>query len=577
MPRTKVRRTERGTKDVTVYEQAYEEVKNETLSVRAAAKKYDLCHVSLGRFKKKKEDALTRGENTVVTMGYKAWNKVFSADQEKIMADYIVKAAEIYYGFCPKEIRRFAYELAKKYNLTVPPQWEENQMATEDWFSRFMKRQPQLSLRCAQPTSLSRATSFNEVNVNLFFDNLQRVIDKYKFEAKDIYNVDETGITTVQKPNRIVTKRGTRQVGALTSAERGNLVTVTCAVNAIGNFIPPMFLFPRLRYQEHFVRDGPTGSIGAGNASGWMQEKEFVIFLEHFQRYVSSSTSHKILLLLDNHSSHISIQALDFCYENGIVVLSFPPHCSHKLQPLDRSVYGPLKKAVNASCDAWMRSNPGKTMTIYNIPSIVATSLPMALTSNNIQAGFRCTGIFPYNRNIFTTLDYAPSYVTDRPTPLLDESDKNEHNSNKSQNSDNQPLPSTSRSVPEFSPETVRPLPKAPPRKNENRGKKKRKSTVYTETPEKEKIREEYEEKKKKSVKKNFSDPKPKQAKRSHLKKDDEDSDDEDECYCLVCVEPYRRSRPGEKWVQCVDCKNWSHEACTNQEDLYVCQNCESD
>ncbi|KAK9685511.1 hypothetical protein QE152_g37980 [Popillia japonica] len=65
-------------------------------------------------------------------------------------------------------------------------------------------------------------------------------------------------------------------------------------------------------------------------------------------------------------------------------------------------------------------------MTIYNIPSIVATALPMALTPANIQAGFRCTGIFPYNRNIFTALDYAPSYVTDRPDPSLTLADRNE-------------------------------------------------------------------------------------------------------------------------------------------------------
>lgn len=166
------------------------------------------------------------------------------------MTKYIIKAADIYYGFCSKETRRFAYEMAKKHNLNVPPQWEEKQMATEDWFSRFMKRHPQLSLRCAQPTSLSRATSFNEANVDCFFNNLQKVMDKYKFEPKDIFNVDETGITTVQKPNRIIAKKGTRQVGGLTSAERGQLVTVACAVNAIGNFIPPMFIFPRLRYQD---------------------------------------------------------------------------------------------------------------------------------------------------------------------------------------------------------------------------------------------------------------------------------------------------------------------------------------
>ena len=46
---------------------------------------------------------------------------------------------------------------------------------------------------------------------------------------------------------------------------------------------------------------------------------------------------------------------------------------------------------------------------------------------------------------------------------------------------------------------------------------------------------------------------------------------------CLVCGEPYRNSRPGEKWVQCFDCKHWSHEECTPGDAYYVCQNCESD
>ena len=48
-------------------------------------------------------------------------------------------------------------------------------------------------------------------------------MDKYKFEAKDIWNVDETGVTMVQKPHKVVAPTGTKQGGSLISSERGNL------------------------------------------------------------------------------------------------------------------------------------------------------------------------------------------------------------------------------------------------------------------------------------------------------------------------------------------------------------------
>nr|XP_023023174.1 uncharacterized protein LOC111511392 [Leptinotarsa decemlineata] len=189
----------------------------------------------------------------------------------------------------------------------MPDTWRQNAMTGEDWFSGFMKRNPKLSIRCAQATSLSRATSFNVTNVKLPYDNLVNVMDRYEFESKDIYNVDETGVTTVQKPVKVVAEKGTKQVGALTSGERGTLVTVALAVNAISNSVPPIFIFLRLRYKDHFVRDGSVWCIGAGNASGWMQEDEFLIYLNHCQKHTNALIENKVLLLLDNHQSHIGI------------------------------------------------------------------------------------------------------------------------------------------------------------------------------------------------------------------------------------------------------------------------------
>ena len=52
------------------------------------------------------------------------------------------------------------------------------------------------------------------------------------------------------------------------------------------------------------------------------------------------------ILILDNHDSHISIETIDLSKENGVTLLMLLPHCSHKLQPLDRSVYGPFKTFI---------------------------------------------------------------------------------------------------------------------------------------------------------------------------------------------------------------------------------------
>lgn len=129
-------------------------------------------------------------------------------------------------------------------------------------------------------------------------------------------------------------------------------------------------------------------------------------FVKHFVEHAKCSKEKPCLLLLDNHCPHLSIDGLNFAKENGIIMLSFPPHFSHRLQPLDRSVYGLLKKQVNSVSDSWMRNNPGKTFNIYDIPRIVPISYPLAATLLNIQASFQ-----PYNKDVFLETEFSPSYV----------------------------------------------------------------------------------------------------------------------------------------------------------------------
>ena len=50
--------------------------------------------------------------------------------------------------------------------------------------------------------------------------------------------MDETRLTTVHKPPKVIAGKKAKQVGQVTSAERGVLTTVVCAINAAGGCIP---------------------------------------------------------------------------------------------------------------------------------------------------------------------------------------------------------------------------------------------------------------------------------------------------------------------------------------------------
>lgn len=116
MPRKRKHVTERTSTSMFAYQQAYEEVISGK-SLRKAAEMFNLDHVSLGRYKKKREDAPENTPIEAITMGYNSAKKVFSSAQEDEIAEYALKSADIYFGLSAKDLRQLAYDLTIKYNL----------------------------------------------------------------------------------------------------------------------------------------------------------------------------------------------------------------------------------------------------------------------------------------------------------------------------------------------------------------------------------------------------------------------------------------------------------------------------
>lgn len=441
--------------------------------------------------------------------------KVFTQQQEDELASYLVESANIHYGLSTTQVRRLAFDYAEANKLIYPESWNKQNinMAGKEWLRYFLKRHPSLSVRKPQATSLARSTSFNRNNVNTFFDKLDDLMARFNFNPDRIYNLDETGISTAHTPVRIITAKGTKQVGSMTSAERGLNITIIASINGIGNSVPPMFIFPRVFFKEHMLKGAPVGSVGTANSSGWSNANIFIEYLKHFIQHTQASIENKVLLILDNHESHISLEALNLAKSSGIHMLTFPPHTSHKLQPLDRAVFGPFKKYYNTACNEWLLTNCGKPMSIYDVAECVGKAYPQAFTPRNIYSGFSVSGIFPLNRNVFTDEEFLSSYVTDRPAqdhPINLDTPANQ--------------PSTSGF--HLTPEQIRPLPKAPLRKNERKGgRKPGRCRIVTDTPEKQEIELQAQMK---TIKKVVSQEKKKQIARKVLLESSSEEDYEE-------------------------------------------------
>jgi hypothetical protein len=111
----------------------------------------------------------------------------------------------------------------------------------------------------------------------------------------------------------------------------------------------------------------------------------FFIYWKNLVASAKPSKERPVVLLLENHDWYLFIDTIDYCKQNGVTFLIFPPHCSHKHQPLEISVSGSLMRHVENAYDSCITYNPGSTIKIYDIPSVVNILLVCESFSSKYQ------------------------------------------------------------------------------------------------------------------------------------------------------------------------------------------------
>lgn len=577
-----VRKTNRQSWDSDAMRRAIEAVQNQQMGWLKAAKTFNVPFTTLRR---RATDANKRIKHSSKGLG--RFHTTFTQEQEQQLVDHIKTLEKRLFGITCNELRTLVYDWVEANNIDHRFN-KTSKQAGWDWIRGFRLRHPDLSLRKPENTSLARAMAFNKPVIAQFFKILQEIVDRYNITPDRMYNVDETGISTVQNPPKIFARKGKKQVGTIAGAERGLHVTGVCCTNAIGNYVPPALIFPRKNWKHELLEGAPNGSVGFPQESGWMTGEIFLKWLQHFEKFCRATVESPVLLILDGHVSHKNWSVLKYAKENGIILLCLPAHCSHRIQPLDVTFFAPLKAYLNQEITKKIRNNEGRPISQLQVAGIFRIAYEKAATVENATSGFRHTGLWPINPDVFPDHLYEPSNTTDTVNdanveavltllvePATDEvlNVKNGVNTSVTDNKKGfvqletlSPLPSTSRS--------------------ETSKKRKKTPALLTSSPFMEEIKQKEHEKAEQARRRSARQVKKalkiseKDTFEEETAIEDEafvgDSDDDD-AFCLFCCEKFSKSRPGEHWIRCCNCKEWAHIFCADvspKTKSYICDAC---
>lgn len=270
-----------------------------------------------------------------------------------------------------------------------------------------MERHP--DLRKKRVTKLSKAGAvvteqqirhwFLEVEETLQEDGIDLSIFD---EPERIYNFDESGFKLVpQDFNAICGPNVENSYFVHNNSSKDNY-TVLFGSNAEGTLTPPMILYPGKRVTREIVEHTPNGwSVGVSD-EGWQTSKTFFEYMTNdFHKWLlDNHIKFPVVVFVDGHKSHISIELTEFCTAHEIMLIALYPNSTRILQPLDRQFFGPFKQIWNKVLRQHLLGRSDAKVTKVNFCSLLKTSLDNFSNSKEcLKKAFKMCGLSPWDVN----------------------------------------------------------------------------------------------------------------------------------------------------------------------------------
>jgi hypothetical protein len=176
------------------------------------------------------------------------------------------------------------------------------------------------------------------------------------------------------------------------------MVTAIECISADGRALLPLIIWPASTHRSNWTTYPTPGWHYAHSENGYNDSK---ISLEWLTRVFDPQTKERAngkprVLICDGFGSHETLEVLEFCLANNIILCRLPSHTSHKLQPCDVAVFAALKAAYRDEVDRLGRGGVD-TIGKEHFTSLYSPARARAFTKRNITSAWAATGLFPFN------------------------------------------------------------------------------------------------------------------------------------------------------------------------------------
>lgn len=176
-------------------------------------------------------------------------------------------------------------------------------------------------------------------------------------------------------------------------------------MSVFGCYVPRMIVFSGQLF-SHNPLESKNGWMASELFKAWLSD----VFVKHLNE---ENVPRPVVLFVDRHSTHLTLEASDICIENSILCLyCLLAHASHIMQVCDLRVFGPLKEHCKQAARSYSYENIGEAVTNPTFARVFKKAWEKSAVTDSAIKGFRDSGLFPFAPSkVLTTAKMEPRKV----------------------------------------------------------------------------------------------------------------------------------------------------------------------